>query len=293
MVVRPIPAISGVLSRRELADRLLRQDCLPLVMHGAASRWPAMQTWSLEFFGDKFADYPILAQAPQGHTEAQWEVVTKMSEYVAYLRSLNASTLVGRWVKGCAASLERSGLTLYAGNFNPCHPLNGDAEMVYRYVPRQPTFCDDWSCLLAPERRECYRAIQPHNFVYLSAPGAVTPLHADFWETHAFLAQISGHKRAVLISPKQTQQAAMVTVRECSEAQIYSANRHLEAFCGHLVAGDILIIPSGWLHYVETVSSSITYSANWISRSNWRKYVSFAEEALDSRLRRESGCVSR
>jgi hypothetical protein len=42
----------------------------------------------------------------------------------------------------------------------------------------------------------------------------------------------------------------------------------------------MLIIPSGWLHYVETIETSLTYSADWIDANNWRAYVRDAAEAL-------------
>jgi ribosomal protein L16 Arg81 hydroxylase len=51
-----------------------------------------------------------------------------------------------------------------------------------------------------------------------------------------------------------------------------------------LTPGDILIIPSQWLHYVETIETSLTYSGAWIDGSNWDAYVRQAREVLEESL---------
>ena len=58
---------------------------------------------------------------------------------------------------------------------------------------------------------------------------------------------------------------------------------NIEGWTATLQPGDFLVIPSRWLHYVETLEPSITYSADWIDGSNWHAYVAMATEALAAR----------
>jgi ribosomal protein L16 Arg81 hydroxylase len=54
----------------------------------------------------------------------------------------------------------------------------------------------------------------------------------------------------------------------------------LEGWRVELTPGDLLIIPSQWLHYVETLETSLTYSAAWIDETNWERYVEEAKRKL-------------
>ena len=46
-----------------------------------------MRTWSLEFFANEFADFPVTAYAPQFSAFALCGVQTTVASYVAYLRN--------------------------------------------------------------------------------------------------------------------------------------------------------------------------------------------------------------
>jgi ribosomal protein L16 Arg81 hydroxylase len=147
-------------------------------------------------------------------------------------------------------------------------------------VPPLPSFVDSWLGLLEPGFRERCERLQSHHFVYISAPGGVTPLHHDFWDTHAFLAQVVGRKHAILFDPR-----FMAELYRDSTGDVRAMMRDpefgsIEGWCTDLTPGDLLVIPGRWLHYVETLETSITYSADWIDANNWRRYLCEATAAL-------------
>ena len=279
MILAPIPRVPSM-SRPRFAS-YLRDPAAPLVLTGAMDDWPAMRDWSPEFFADRFPDFPVRAHAPQSAV-AQFEVQTCVAAYVAYLRDPGRGLAEGVWTKGDPEGLALTEWTLYAGNFNPAHPGCGDPDLVFRYVPAMPAFVDDWLTMLDARFRERCMHMQSHHFVYLSAPGGVTPLHHDFWDTHAFLAQVRGRKRAFLFAPDDMELLYAEEHGDVRRMMRDARYAKVHGWSGELGPGDMLIIPSRWMHYVETVETSVTYSADWIDAANWRAYVAGAQAMLDA-----------
>jgi hypothetical protein len=276
--LQPIPARCPP-TRQEFA-RYISRPAHPLLIRGAMDDWPAMHTWSLEFFAREFANFPIVAYAPQFSAFAICGVETTVASYVAYLRNPADAIIDGTWLAGDPELLKRSALTLYAGNFNPAHPEIGNRDLLFRHVPQLPSFVESWMDRLDPAFRDACERRQSHYFVYLSVPGGVTPLHQDFWETHTLLAQIAGRKEAILFSPDLRDELYRDTTGDVHRMMADPAYDSVEGWRVELTPGDLLIIPSQWLHYVATIETSLTYSAAWIDGTNHDAYVRLATEAL-------------
>lgn len=253
----------------------------PLIVKGAMDDWPAMHTWSLEFFANEFADFPITAYAPQFSAFAICGVETTVASYVEYLRNPAQATIDGTWLAGDPDLLKSSALTLYAGNFNPTDPEFGNRDLLFRHVPELPSFIESWMDRLDPPFRDACERRQAHYYVYLSVRGAVTPLHQDFWHTHGFLAQIAGRKEAILFPADLKEELYRDSSGDVRRMMTDPDYDSIEGWRVELTPGDLLIIPSQWLHYVETIETSLTYSAAWIDGSNWAAYVDDATEALN------------
>lgn len=276
MRIEPIPVVENIAA--SLLSRHLARGASPLVVTGALRSWPAMTAWSFDWFKAHFGNFPIEAFAPQLSDIARFGVKTSLARYLDYIADRDGG-IVGEWLIGDASAFAASGETLYAGNFNPAHPRFGDPDKIFDYVPATPAMIDCWFRLLDPTFVALCRRVQSHHYVYLSAPGAYTPFHADFWATHAFLAQISGRKRAVLIAPGHASVTAGAT-RDDRLMRNDDRYRDVTAWSAELDPGHLLVIPSGWLHAVETLTPSITYSADWIDGANWRAYLRGATMAL-------------
>jgi hypothetical protein len=281
MKLNVIPRMAG-LSRHGFSTYLANPPS-PVVMTRAMDDWSAMRTWTLDYFADRFGDFPIAAHAPQFEELANWGVRTNLRNYARYLRDPHGAEIEGRWLKGDAASFRESGETLYSGNFNPAHPKYGQPDEIFRAVPETPDFIDSWLRLLRPSFVAECRRIQPHYFVYLSAKGAYTPLHMDFWDTHAFLAQISGLKRATLFHPDDAELLLSDATRDVRTMLGDPRYTAVVGWTADLGPGDLLVVPSRWLHFVETLEFSITYSMDWAGATNWRAYVRNGKAALKVR----------
>jgi hypothetical protein len=279
MKIEPIPTRAH-LNSGALARWLAAGDC-PVILTDVMGDWPAMQRWSFAHFSNEFGDFPIIAHAPQFPALAHWGVKTTLRKYIAYLD--DPEGIDGEWIAGDLTGLQSSGLTLYAGNFNPAHPIHGDPDRVFVDVPATPSFIESWQNLLNARFVQSCNSAQSHHFVYLSIRGGVTPLHHDFWDTHAFLAQIVGTKRAMLFHPKYMNELYSEPTGDASLMLTNPTYSHVTCWSAELSPGQMLIIPSRWLHWVETLSPSITYSADWIDGSNWRRYVDEGSRSLGAK----------
>ncbi len=281
MKLSPIPTTT-TLTQRRAAEWLARGDS-PLILTQAMSSWPAMSRWSFDYFATHFGEFPVVAHAPQFPDLAQWGVKTTLAHYLDYLRNPTTGMVEGQWTEGDAATLAASGLTLYAGNFNPAHPVRGNPARIFADVPERPKFIESWLDLLDPDFLQTALHAQSHHFVYLSTAGGVTPLHHDFWGTHAFLAQVVGRKRAVLFHPRDMDLLYEEPSGDVPKMMRDPRFADIDGWEGELGPGDLLLMPSKFLHWVETLSPSITYSADWIDGCNWKIYVEEGTKALADR----------
>lgn len=282
MIFNTIPRLHNV-SRHRMAAYLADPPS-PVVLTQEMLDWPALKRWSFHYFAEHFGDFPVEACAPQFAELSEWVVRTDLRSYIDYLQNMTTGEIKGDWRKGDASSLKKSGESLYAGNFNPVNKKYGDPDRIFADVPEAPGFIDSWLNLLCPEFVADCKQLQHHHYVYLSGKGAYTPLHADFWDTHAFLAQVSGKKHATLFDPVYTDllmSDPSRDVRKMVKDKCYDA---VEVWTAELNPGELLIIPSRWLHAVETLEASITYSMDWIDGSNWESYVHYGKYAIGQRV---------
>ncbi|MCS5698423.1 cupin-like domain-containing protein [Cyanobium sp. FGCU-52] len=276
MKLHQIPSLPRISA--DNLSKWLAEGQSPLVVTEMMAGWPAMETWNFDWFARHFGDFPVEAHAPQFPPLAHCAVSTTLSNYLAYLA--NPVNIDASWIKGSLDRLLASTHTLYAGNFNPAHPVHGRPELVFEHVPAKPDFIESWLDLLEPEFRAAACRVQSHHFVYLSIAGGITPLHHDFWDTHAFLAQVRGMKRAVLFAPAHMDRLYRHPTRDLPEIMADPAFADVAGWEAILEPGHLLVIPSQWLHWVETLTPSITYSMDWIDASNWRSYVKLGTEML-------------
>ena len=130
------------------------------------------------------------------------------------------------------------------------------------------------------------RMMQPHGFIFVSSPGAVTPYHFD--PEHNILLQLRGRK-VMTILPVGDPRFAPDEVHETYHAGGGRELRWEEGFAAHgipfrLGPGDAIYVPVMAPHFVRNGDSpSVSLSITW--RSEW----SFAEadaRAFNGLLRR-------
>jgi hypothetical protein len=113
-------------------------------------------------------------------------------------------------------------------------------------------------------------------FFFMGAKGAVSPIHRDL--AHNLAVHVFGEKRWRLFSPEQDEflyptkgsddgpsaQTCQVNI-EAPDLERYPLYARAKPIDMVVKAGEILLVPSGWFHHVNTVSLSlnIAYSLKW------------------------------
>jgi hypothetical protein len=206
--------------------------CVPFIVEGFASQWPAFSQWTYEnlkarygdeqvkcFYVDK-ADGTFLQQVNQHKT-------LLFKEFLALVFSDNPT----------------------------------DAHQYYlRIDSQQSLFTRLAEDFVIPDWLDHYN--HSATGVWIGQQGNVTPFHHDWW--HGFLTQIAGKKRYHLVHPLEgaTLQKQWETDAQydLAPAPIFSVSElkklNLEAYCeGILEPGEMLYIPPYWYHQIDTLEN--------------------------------------
>jgi len=139
------------------------------------------------------------------------------------------------------------------------------------YIPRY--FTNDF---LKRVLLEEYAEMWPSLFC--AAEGTGSALHIDGGCTHFWMGVVRGAKLFRLFAPEST---ASFAPKYAFDANVVFSDNALELgsssplHWAFLEPGDIIFVPSGWLHKVDNLAATIAISGNFVDRSN-------LEAAIDS-----------
>lgn len=218
----------------------------PLVLRGFLARWPAVQSWTPALLKNRCGDLQVELQArrstnpdfelqPQLHRESHG-----FREFVDYCFADSASN--DKYMTA------RNG----ASNQEVLRRLQSDFDAI-------PEFLD-------PSRAST------ENFLWFGPKGTITPLHHDL--TNNMMAQVVGEKKIRLISPDSLP-LLYNHLHVYSEVALANIDvQRFPLFAGvHIIdvvirPGDLLFLPVGWWHHVESLSTSITITCTNFRWSN-------------------------
>lgn len=237
-------ALSQVDRRSNLSPREFKREYLrprrPVVITDAAEHWEARHLWTFEFFREHCGSTPVILYRYDRENEYTPGDVIEMT--------------LGEYIDGVTThSLEEFPYYL-RDNWRLFHAY---PELMRHHDV--PPYFFDWFRLLPPFMR------MPYPRIFVGPKGAITPLHTDVWQTHAWLTQIVGRKRWLLFEPSQAQCLYDYSVR--CEAPDYEAHplyreaKPLEAIIG---PGDTIWVPSNWAHWVQSLDAGISLTYNYM-----------------------------
>lgn len=248
----------------------------PCVVRGFVEQWEASRRWtSLDRLTETFGALPVTAGAPQFVTHknaTMCQVTTNFGIYLDYVRNPERleELFAGKWVKGSPAELRALGLPLYCGNLRLVrHSRDHALAAMTPVVPGSMEYLND--------EIPYYYQSGNHVWLYVSRAGALTPLHQDNNAVIAYLAQLDGHKEAILYSPADKRH---FWNREfgymdplCPDDAEFPTWREARAYTASLGPGELLIWGPNWAHHVVTRSESITVSFDIVNRFNLAAYT--------------------
>ena len=185
--------------------------------------------------------------------------------------------LAGFWVDGkCGKSLPKGPVS----TSSPAYLLGWDAfrrhPELFEDIQPPPYFVADWVLTLDSTMREIFERTSGREYwsIYVGPEGALSPLHVDYWQTHAYLAQIRGRKRVIMFSPEDSNCLYHGQVDpEQPDFQTFPLLEQATAYECEIGPGDMLFIPSNWWHHVQTIEKSITVSHNFFNDTNINEHL--------------------
>ena len=230
--------------RSGLSLKEFRRDYLlprrPVVITDLTDGWAAREKWTWDFFKSRFGDrrmrvwgYDPVAEFTDGNYS-----------FVAF------GDFIDRMV---------------AADFSTYpYYLRDDWRILREYPELQKDYTVaphffDWFRLLPSFLR------MPYPRLFLGPKGAKTPVHVDVWKTHAWLAQLIGHKRWLLFPPDQVEllYGCKVRVDAPDHARFprFRETTPVEAMIG---PGDTIFAPSGWPHWVVSLDATLSITSNYM-----------------------------
>lgn len=222
----------------------------PVVISGGFDHWRAAETWTPDFFRERYGGRKVMAG---GKVWKLGDLIERIKisapeSPAPYLRNER----LARWPKELLADIE---------------PM---PECTF------PNWLDSWAF---PSRRH-----PTYVELFVGGVGAKFPmLHFDNWHTHAFLMQLYGEKEYVALAPDQGKFLYPRAGIESNKSQIEDIDNpdldrfplfaHAQGIRFRLSPGETLFVPAGWWHTARITKTSITVSINSANWPNWREFT--------------------
>lgn len=248
-----IPRISAI-SPGEFRTNYIKQK-QPVVITEMMQSWPAMNTWSLDYFAQLDADI--------------------------FLERGN--------VMQAETHFERAGFREYIDQLIASEDRDGSQQnylSVFDIFSAFPQLKDDVDFQLIAQFK-----LQNTISGWIGPAGTVTGYHID-WADNLF-AQIYGRKRFFLVSPDQSKNMYPSSKFDygstLSEVDVlnYDTSRHpnflrVKAVTTTLSPGEMLFIPRGWWHCVQSLDKSISVNNFGVDRKGL--WIDETQEKIKARL---------
>lgn len=247
----------------------------PCVIKGFTGNWSASREWTdLAYLAEQFGHHEVTASAPQFTTHKEARICQVRTDYRTYLKYIESpeeveSIFQNRWTQGNADELRKLNLPLYCGNV----PLvRHTADKLFGEIA--PVLPEPLECV--NDEIPFYYQSGNHVWLYVSIAGALTPLHQDNNAVCAYLAQLQGHKEAILYPPEDKRHYYNPTVGYMNplspDSREFPTWMEARQWTASLAPGDLLVWGSNWAHHVVTLDRSITVSFDFVNSDNLDAY---------------------
>jgi hypothetical protein len=243
-----LPRVHG-LTPPDFVERHLSPR-VPVIVTGEVPRWPAYTTWTWDYLVTRLGDYDV-------DIYDDW---FQPSATATFGRFVAANIGVcGDWKQRYVRwfSRHRDGDGLWAD----------DVFATLRADWRPPSFLPSTGYVVPPvappQHTDPTVDAFPYRALFVSGSGARTRLHLDPWGSSAVLCQVVGDKHVTMWPPAQHETMCRLAEHGTSG----EASGVAPAFDDALRPGEVLFIPAGWWHEVDTVTDSVSVTWNFLYKT--------------------------
>ena len=231
--------------RKNLSLEEFKRDYLgarkPVVIEDATETWPARSQWTFDKFKANFGDTCVK--------------IYKYDPEMEFTPDQFSEVPLAEYIDGITHN-ELADYPYYLRD-------NWQIFHLHRQLMQEhqvPAYFSDWFRFLPKFMR------MPYPRIFLGPKGAITPLHVDVWDTHAWLSQLVGAKHWVLFPPDQAQYLHNYKVRvenpDLDKHPLYAKAKGYE--CA-IRPGDTIYVPSRWSHWVRSLEAGISITYNFMA----------------------------
>ncbi len=258
----------------DIAREYLQGIGKPVIVTDATENWRARSKWTFEFFKTTYGLDPALAWLGRGSGPGK---LTTLSAYIDFLDA-PLTELPGVWTgkdigkDGQPPRVVRGASPFYLLGW---YAFRQHPEL-YDDIAPAPYFVQDLVSALNPTLRDVFEwtSNTEYTAIFIGPKDSLSALHDDYWDTHAYLVQIQGRKRAILFSPKDSDFLYGGQVDpEQPDFERFPLFDRATAYECVIEPGDTLLMPANWLHHVRGLEKSITLSHNFFNDSNFSKHM--------------------
>jgi Cupin-like domain len=242
--------------RHNLSVREFKHEYLyrsrPVVVTDALDQWNARDCWTFEAFKSRYGKSKV--DVYHGSSRPEMAQRIPLAEYIERILANDF---------GAYPYYLRYNFSL----------LQEHKELWADFA--EPKYCFDWFRLLPKFMR------LPSPRIYMGPKGAVSDLHQDRWGTHFWMAQLAGRKHWILFGPDQEEflygsvgnPGGLVPYQVNPDAPdlerfpMFAKAKGLECTIG---PGDLLIVPSNWVHWVVSLDPTLSLTHNYMGHGNFR-----------------------
>ncbi|AFY79881.1 cupin-like domain-containing protein [Oscillatoria acuminata] len=245
-VYRTLEKLSPHYNTIQRVDRLSQVDFLekyyatntPVILTDIMGNWPALSRWNPEYFKQHYGETTVEVQFNR-ESNPLFE-----QEKHKHRKQMTMGEYVDLVVNG--GKTNDYYMVPYNENFD-----HSDLKQLLEEIEIFPEYLDP------SNRTVCM-------FFWFGPEGTITPLHHD--PCNVLLAQVYGKKRIRLISPNQ-KHLLYNQVGVYSEVDLlnpdyekYPRFKDVEAIEVILEPGEVILLPVGWWHHVESLDIAISIS---------------------------------
>ncbi|RWS22013.1 hypothetical protein B4U80_03338 [Leptotrombidium deliense] len=137
-----------------------------------------------------------------------------------------------------------------------------------------------------------------YKFVYLGPKGSwfvsphfynrLTPLHTDVYSSYSWSANIAGRKKWLFIKPEDAVKVKKRYKQVPNDVRSLSSELDIEIIEVIQNSGEIIFVPSNWMHQVFNLEDTLSINHNWFNACNlyliWNELrVAFRDTQLELR----------
>ncbi|MEW6733870.1 MAG: cupin-like domain-containing protein [Acidobacteriota bacterium] len=297
---KKVPRVSN-LSQSQLDNFLCKDGYgIPFIVTDATDGWPCMETWSFSWLKEKVGDHIVTTYAS---IDSNVHMRGALRDYIDYI--VQPAEIRPNVPNGFQYINPDSGEVITTAGEDadgPQYLVAWDLEEVAPLANdfQQPYFMHGRNLLdqLYPVTKRAL--FNKHTWIFVGPAGSLSQLHNDHDHVHTYVAQVIGRKHFILFSPADAALLAQVDYlgHTISRTAVNPLNPDLERFPNFYKAkpyectiekGDLLFLPSSWLHYALGLEAGITVSKDSVDYHNFGKWFqSIAVDKLPNLMLRVS-----